>query len=176
VTFSGRRGLTVTALACAAGAAMVLLAATRSWQDVLTHQVSPLPARTEHRSGTEIAPWLPALGVVALAGAGALFATKGATRLVVGALLALSGAGIAAAALMTLDDGVKVGWPVLCALGGLVVLVAGVTTIRAGRSWPAMGAKYDRPVAKPAPKRATSQAELWDALDRGEDPTTHDRP
>jgi hypothetical protein len=176
VTLSGRRGLTVTALACAAGAAVVLLAATRGWQDVLTHQVSPLPPRTTHRTGAEIAPWLPALGVVALAGAGALFATKSVARLVVGALLAVSGAGIAAAALMTLDDRVTLWWPVLCAAGGVVVLTAGVATVQAGRSWPGMAAKYERPEAKPTPKRATSQAEFWDALDRGEDPTTHDRP
>jgi hypothetical protein len=34
-----------------------------------------------------------------------------------------------------------------------------------------MGARYDRPPAKPERKPVT-QAELWDALDRGEDPTT----
>ncbi|GAA2342494.1 Trp biosynthesis-associated membrane protein [Dactylosporangium salmoneum] len=175
---SGRRGLATTAVACAVGAGLVLLAATRGWQDLLTAQPAPLPPVTEHRTGAEIAPWLPALGVVALAGAGALFATRAAARMVVGVLLILSGAGIAVAALVTLDDHVKVAWPLLCALGGLLVLVAGVITTRKGRSWPGMGARYERPAAPAEVKRdrPASQAELWDALDRGEDPTKEDRP
>ncbi|MGI5237239.1 Trp biosynthesis-associated membrane protein [Dactylosporangium sp. CA-139066] len=175
---SPRRALALTALVCAVGAALVLVAATRDWQDVVTVQPAPLPPITKHRSGTDIAPWLTALGVVALAGAGALFATRAAARLVVGALLVLSGAGVAVAALVTLDDHVKVAWPLLCVVGGLAVLAAGVVTVRSGRAWPAMGARYERPAA-PAerkPDRPASQAELWDALDRGEDPTTHDRP
>lgn len=174
---SGRRGLATTAVVCAAGAGLVLLAATRGWQDVLVHQPAPLPAKTTHRSGAEIAPWLPALGVVALAGAGALFATRSALRLAVGVLLALAGAGITVAALVALGDGVRLVWPLLCALGGLAVLAAGLVTVREGRSWPAMGARYDRPAApRTRPDRPASQAELWDALDRGEDPTTRDGP
>jgi hypothetical protein len=174
-----RRALIRTALVCAVGAAIVLWAATRDWQDVVTVQPAPLPAITRHRSGTEIAPWLTALGAVALAGAGALFATRAAARLVVGALLVVCGAGVAVAALVTLDDRVKVAWPLLCVAGGLAVLAAGVTTVRSGRAWPAMGARYERPAAPAAerkPDRPASQAELWDALDRGEDPTTRDHP
>ncbi|GGM43551.1 Trp biosynthesis-associated membrane protein [Dactylosporangium sucinum] len=174
----GRRGLTVVALACGAAAAVVLLAATRGWQEVVTERVAPLPPATTHRTGTDLAPWLPALGAVALAGAGALLATRGAARLVVGGLLSVAGAGIAAAALLTLGDGVTVAWPVLSALAGIVVAAAGVATVRSGRTWPAMGARYERPkrpdAPDGAPRRPASQAELWDALDRGEDPTTRD--
>ncbi|WP_432829262.1 Trp biosynthesis-associated membrane protein [Dactylosporangium sp. CA-092794] len=172
MNLSGRRGLAITAVACAAGAALVLIAATRSWQDVVTARPAPLAPTVEHRTGADIAPWLPALGVVALAGAGALFATRAAARLVVGILLLLSGAGVVVAALLTLGDGAGVAWPLLCVLGGLLVLGAGAVTVRAGRSWPGMGARYERPAA-PAkrPDRPVSQAELWDALDRGEDPT-----
>ncbi|MET7393261.1 Trp biosynthesis-associated membrane protein [Dactylosporangium sp. NPDC005572] len=174
----GRRGLTVTALACAAGAALVLLAATRGWQEIVTERVAPLPPETVRRTGTDLAPWLPALGAVALAGAGALLATRGAARLVVGGLLTVAGAGTVVAALLTLGDGVTVAWPVLSALGGLVVAAAGVVTVRFGRSWPAMGARYERPerprTPDGEPRRPASQAELWDALDRGEDPTTRD--
>jgi hypothetical protein len=176
VRFEGRRGLTTTAVACAVGAAVVLLAATRGWQTVVTAQPSPLPPITEHRTGAAIAPWLPALGVVALAGAGALFATRAAARLVVGAVLILAGAGEVVAALATIGDGVALAWPLLCALGGLLVLGAGVVTVRVGRSWPGMSARYERPSAPAAPRKKTSQAELWDALDRGEDPTEDDRP
>ncbi|GAA3451214.1 Trp biosynthesis-associated membrane protein [Dactylosporangium matsuzakiense] len=169
---NGRRGLTTTAAACAVAAALVLLAATRSWQDLVTAQPAPLPPMTEHRTGTDIAPWLPALAVVALAGAGALFATRAAARLVVGVLLVLAGLGTAVASLVTLDDHVKVAWPLLATLGGLIVLAAGVVTIRAGRSWPGMSARYERPTQR---KATVSQHDLWDALDRGEDPTEGDR-
>jgi hypothetical protein len=173
----GRPGLAVTAVACAAGAGLILLAATRGWQDLVTVRPAPLPPVAEHRTGAQLAPWLPALGVVALAGAGALFATRAAARQVVGGLLVMSGAGVVVAALLTLDDDVRLAWPLLCALGGLVVLAAGVVTVRAGRSWPGMGARYERPSApERRPDRPASQAELWDALDRGEDPTTGDRP
>jgi hypothetical protein len=179
MNLTGRRGLTVTAVACALAAAVVLLAATRGWQEVILHQVAPLPPRTTHRTGTDLAPWLPALGAVALAGAGALFATRGVARAVVGVLLALSGAGTAVAALVTLDDRVTVVWPLLCTVAAAVITAAGVVTVRFGRSWPGMGARYDRPAPAPAgatgtPTRPASQAELWDALDRGEDPTTRD--
>jgi uncharacterized membrane protein (TIGR02234 family) len=53
-----------------------------------------------------------------------------------------------------------------------------VVTVRSGRSWPGMSARYDRPATTPEkkPDRPASQAELWDALDRGEDPTKDDRP
>jgi hypothetical protein len=176
VNLTGRRGLTVTAAACALGAALVLLAATRGWQTVHTLQPAPLPPVVRHRTGAELAPWLPALGVVALAGAGALFATRAAARLVVGALLIAAGAGIAVASLLSLGDHVTAAWPLLCVLGGVVVHGAGLVTARAGRSWPGMSARYERPAAPAAaPKKPASRAELWDALDRGEDPTSGDR-
>lgn len=171
MNLSGRRGLATTAVACAVGAALVLLAATRSWQSLETIQPAPLPPLKVERTGTEIAPWLPALGIVALAGAGALLATRAAARLAVGILLVVAGAGVTVASLVTLDDDVRVAWPLLCALGGLVVLAAGVVTVRVGRSWPGMGSRYEAPA-----RRRPGQTDLWDALDRGEDPTTGDRP
>ncbi|MFI5915036.1 Trp biosynthesis-associated membrane protein [Dactylosporangium sp. NPDC051541] len=176
MTFQGRRGLTTVAVACAVAAAVVLLAATRSWQDLVTAQPAPLPPVTEHRTGTDVAPWLPALGVVALAGAGALFATRAAARLAVGVLLVLAGLGTAVASLVTLDDHVNAGWPLLSTLGGLIIVAAGAVTIRTGRSWPGMSARYERPSQAVPPKATASQTELWDALDRGEDPTEGHRP
>jgi hypothetical protein len=51
-------------------------------------------------------------------------------------------------------------------LAGLAVAAVGVVALRRGRSWPSMGARYERP----APK-ATNDHDLWTALERGEDPT-----
>ncbi|WP_433049314.1 Trp biosynthesis-associated membrane protein [Dactylosporangium sp. CS-033363] len=163
---------------------MVLLAATRSWQALSVAQPAPLPPLHTDRTGTELAPWLPALAVVALAGAGALFATRAVARLVVGVLLLVAGAGIVIASLATLGDDVRLVWPLVCVPLGLVVLAAGFVTVRVGRSWPGMGARYERPSvavsespAAPARDRKRDpDTELWDALDRGEDPTDDDRP
>ncbi len=163
----GRRGLTVTTLATAVASAVVLFAATRDWDAVMTHQVSPLPPMTDYRTGTELSPWLPALGAVGLAGAGALLATRGRLRTVVGGLLALTGIGIIGAVVETLQHRIDVGWPVLTIVAAAVVTAAGALTIRYSDTWPEMGARYERPV-----KGARApQTELWDALDRGEDPT-----
>ena len=51
---------------------------------------------------------------------------------------------------------------------------AGVTA--RGRRWPAMGARYERSATadRPAPAgadRPRAPAEIWDAIDRGTDPT-----
>lgn len=167
---TGRRGLTVTALATAVASAVVLFAATRDWDAIMTHQVSPLPPTTEYRTGTDMSPWLPALGAVGLAGAGALLATRGRLRTVVGGLLALSGLGIVGAVIETLQHRIDAGWPALTIVAAVVVVVAGAVTVRDSGTWPEMGARYERPQAGTGTAKAP-QTELWDALDRGEDPT-----
>ncbi|HEY9388223.1 MAG TPA: Trp biosynthesis-associated membrane protein [Mycobacteriales bacterium] len=67
-------------------------------------------------------------------------------------------------------------WPVLTALGGLGLVAAGVLSLWRGRRWPGMSSRYDAPAGRsPAPADAAtgvrSDAELWDALDNGRDPT-----
>lgn len=167
---AGRRGLTVTTVATALASAVVLFAATRHWDAVMTHQVSPLPPTTEYRTGTDMSPWLPALGAVGLAGAGALLATRGRLRTIVGGLLALAGIGVTGAVIEALQHGIGAGWPVLTIVAALVVVVAGGVTIRYSDTWPEMGARYERPQSGATSAKAP-QTQLWDALDRGEDPT-----
>jgi hypothetical protein len=164
--------LAITVLACAVASALAILAASRVWSEVLTHRVDPLPPMTTRRTGSSFAPWLSPLGVVGLASAGALLATRGPARRVVGVLMAVVGAAIAVAALLPLGSGARPLWPVVAAVAGAVVVAAGVATVGAAGSWPAMGARYDRPgQPPPAERKSATQAEMWDALDRGEDPT-----
>jgi hypothetical protein len=167
---TGRRGLTVTVLATAIASAVVLFAASRHWDSIMTHQVSPLPPTTDHRTGSQLSPWLPALGAVGLAGAGALLATGGRLRTVVGGLLALAGIGVIGAVIEALRHGIGVGWPVLTLVAAAVVAAAGALTIRYSDTWPQMSARYERPQAGATTAKAP-QTQLWDALDRGEDPT-----
>jgi uncharacterized membrane protein (TIGR02234 family) len=82
-------------------------------------------------------------------------------------------------------------WPWLAVLGGLLVAAGGAFTVVRGRSWPAMSARYEAPrgrgsdgaaarpastageagQARPASSNPRALATMWDALDRGDDPT-----
>lgn len=179
VTPPGRK-LGVTVLTCAAGAGLALYAITRTWAVEVTTRPG-LPELRTARTGTDVAPWVIGLALVALAGAGALVATRGTARRVLGVLLALAGAGVTAGAVVG-RAGLEVGsagaggtlWPVVCVLGGLLVVAGGWQAARHGHEWPGMGARYERrPQAAPPTdddQRADTRA-VWDALDRGDDPT-----
>jgi uncharacterized membrane protein (TIGR02234 family) len=70
-------------------------------------------------------------------------------------------------------------WPLLAVLAGLLGIGAGVLAVVRGRTWPAMGRRYERagaPAAAPAASRRPETDEdraqaAWKALDRGDDPT-----
>jgi hypothetical protein len=121
------------------------------------------------KTGAALLPWLPALALVALAGAGAVLATRGLLRTAVGVLLLVCGLGLAVGALSQLGSGAAAGWVLAAALGGLAVAAAGVLTVARGRAWPGMAARYERPVPAAGPPKTGAQ--FWDALDRGDDPT-----
>jgi LPXTG-motif cell wall-anchored protein len=152
------RDRTVAVAACVVGAGLALT-------EVMSARPAPLPPVHELKTGSALAPWLPALGLVALAGAGALLATRGLVRAAVGVLLLFCGFGLIAGAAGHLPGG----WPVATALGGLLVAGAGGLTLVRGRRWPALGTRYERPAG--AARSPQTDAELWDALDRGDDPT-----
>ena len=182
-----RRGLTTAVLLCLAGAFVVLVAAGRTWASVDVPAGPLADARTDVHTGTDLSPGLSALGLVGLAGVVALAATRRTGRTLVGLVLLLTGAGVVAAVLSVLDDmrweelpdqpgdgllDITL-WPAVTGLGGVLLLSAGVLTVARGRSWPALGQRYDAPAgaaATPVP-RAPTDTGLWEALDRGEDPT-----
>jgi Tryptophan-associated transmembrane protein (Trp_oprn_chp) len=167
------RLLAYAVILCVAGAGLALFAATRTWLVEVTPRPAPLPELRAPRTGGDLVPWLPGLAVVGLAGGGALLATRGAVRRGVGGLLAVAGLGIAGGAAAALSDATARGWPVLCVLGGVMLMVAGIAAVVRGREWPALGARYDRRAAPPPATRAgtADTVAAWEALDRGEDPT-----
>lgn len=175
----GRR-LAQAVLLCLAGAGLALWAVTRVWSKSVTARTGLTDLRADH-PGTDAAPLVLGLALVGLAGAGALLATRGALRRVLGVLIILAGAGVAVAAVagrVGLDVGAAGAgatvWPVACVLGGLLVVAGGWSTVRHGHEWPAMGARYERGAAAPAPATGTGPVDArsaWDALDRGDDPT-----
>ncbi|MFJ9456190.1 TIGR02234 family membrane protein [Kitasatospora sp. NPDC101447] len=184
-----RRTLGVMLLLTVLSAVLVLTAAGRTWAEgrAGTLDVAVTGGRISELPG--------GLALVGLAAAVAVFAVRGAGRLAVGALTLFAGIGAAAASVAGAGDtaaldaeaarklaltgsaatGVShTAWPWVALVGGVLLALAGLLTLRYGRGWPAMGSRYEAPTGK-APARTAAKAEtpgdLWKALDRGEDPT-----
>jgi len=169
---------------CLMGAGLAIYAATRTWSLLVVGRPG-LPDLRTASSGADRAPWLVGLALVALAGAGALLATRGVPRRVLGGLLAGAGAGVVAGAVAAragLDPG-RAGpgatfWPVVCGLGGAAILAAGLAAAGQGHRWPVMSSRYERPAAP------TGQADLGGGSGplatagrgRGEGPDRADEP
>jgi hypothetical protein len=141
--------------ALAAGAALALYAATRTWSVQLTERPGLSDLRSE-RTGAAEMPWLVALALVALAGAGALLATRGVVRRGLGVLLVAAGAALTVCAVIVragLDPGAAGAgatvWPAACVVGGGLVVLGGLGAARHGREWPTMGSRYERRAVPP---------------------------
>ncbi|WP_329278234.1 TIGR02234 family membrane protein [Streptomyces sp. NBC_01451] len=192
---AGRLSLAVALLAGALGAAVALLATRQRWSEGTTTVAGgdfPLTA-----SGSDVTGVPAALAIVGLAALVAVFAVRRSGRLLVAALLALSGAGTVAAAVLGASDSSALdekaaratgdtaatvstlshtAWPYAAAVGGALILLAGLLALRYGRLWPAMSGRYERGgAARPRPRARAADPdrpeEIWKALDRGEDPT-----
>ncbi|XVU27447.1 Trp biosynthesis-associated membrane protein [Actinoplanes sp. CA-054009] len=177
-----RRSYLLSLVACLAGAGIAAYGATRTWSLDVAHRPGMSDVRTP-QTGADLEPWLIGLALVALAGTGALLATHGWVRRGLGVLLTLAGLGVIVGALvgrLGLDVG-EAGsgatfWPIACALGGAIIAAGGLTAARQGHLWPRMSARYDRkpsPSARRPPEQAAVDSRAaWDALDRGDDPTS----
>lgn len=171
-----RPGPARPAVLCLAGAALVLLAAGRTWATGRLVPPPPLPPAVHAVHGADYLPALRGLGLLALAGVGGLLAARGRVRSAVGAVLAVAGGSIAVRCLLLLGAGSTgrpspgAAWPIVAAAGGAAVLAAGGWVAVRGRTWSGLPARYER--AAPADEAAAGGAPAtWDALDRGEDPT-----
>ncbi|GAA3490001.1 MULTISPECIES: TIGR02234 family membrane protein [Streptomyces] len=194
---TGRRSLAAALLLGALGSTVVLIASGQTWRSG-TATVAGIGAKTLEADGQAVTGVPAALAIVALAALVAVFAVRRAGRVLVSALLALSGAGAVAASLLgagdraaldeqaaklsgdaaaTVSGLTQTGWPYVTAFGGLLILAAGLLALRFGGKWPGMGGRYEReggPRGRTAARRPADPErpeELWKALDRGEDPT-----
>ncbi|MGV9305150.1 MULTISPECIES: Trp biosynthesis-associated membrane protein [unclassified Nonomuraea] len=180
-----KRELTLWLLLCAAGAGLSLLAAGRVWTTVTYGAGAPVEL-----TGGELAPAAQPLALAGLAAVVALFATRGVWRRVVGAVLALCGLGVALSAWVATagsaalelaarrnpvgaatQDAVAIAhtaWPYVAVAGGVLLCAGGVLAVLRATGWAGMSARYDRPGPAAGPRDDRS---LWEAIDRGDDPT-----
>jgi uncharacterized membrane protein (TIGR02234 family) len=184
----------LAALLAAVGSGVILVTVGRGWAhgDV----TSPITFRVT-ATGSQLTGVPYGLGLAGLAGALALFAVRRIGRYLVGAVLALAGAGTVYAvadrlsslheALRTQAGSQGLGsnaafvdvdntlWPYLTILGGVLLCLGGVYTLARGRSWSGLGNRYEAPAAaraaKPAPTGDVTARDLGDAQGRGSDLT-----
>lgn len=186
---TGGRELLVTAVVCALGAALVLLASGRGWAAASVTLPPPLPSRYVTLTGGDLAPAVNGLGLAGLAGLAGVIATRGVARVVVGVLIVAIGAGVVASSIGATAHGrvlTELGnrvsltgagthiqttsWWLAAVAGGVLLAAAGAYTIVRGRRWPGMSSRYEAPgtaMRRPEP----TAGNLWDSLDSGADPT-----
>jgi uncharacterized membrane protein (TIGR02234 family) len=173
------RGLKAALAGCLLSAALLLFGAGRAWAKVA------YPDRPRTVTGHDLVGSLTTWGLIALAGVVAVAATRRWGRILVGATLVASGT---TAAALTADAIREVEirvleldvlrrltvtptaldltvWPYITLAGGALLAATGVLVAARGPSWAGLSTKYD------APSRPPTEGDLWDAMDRGEDPT-----
>jgi uncharacterized membrane protein (TIGR02234 family) len=174
-----------------AGATLAAVAGARDWARA-SGSAAGVDV-TGVAKGSESAPLVVALGLVALAAWGVVLVVRTRARQVVSVAGALAAAGVVAATALSFgraqDDAVRAvlakgaagdafttgltGWYYAAAVGGVLTLAAFVVAVLAAPRWPAMGSKYDAPATRAAAEgaRPATEQEMWRALDDGRDPT-----
>ncbi len=184
------------------GALGVTVGVTKPWVRA-TAQVPGLPTIDASVTGAGLAPLAGALGVVVLAGFGAVIATRGWARRAVGILIMAAAAVVLVTAIHppgatgALEDGLSakgwssgayatttVAWRWISLAGAVISLAAGAAISRYASRWATMGQEYDAPTRSgssttgpdtPAVELAElSEADVWREIDQGRDPTRRD--
>ncbi|MFI7482727.1 Trp biosynthesis-associated membrane protein [Kocuria sp. M1R5S2] len=187
---ASRRSTVVLTTLAAALAVFACSAATWVTATVRT----TLEPVTVEVAGSEAAPAVTALGLVAAAGALATAVSGRVLRAAVSAVVVLAGGGAAAASVAVAVDpagaargavGESTGminaggqfavtaWPWVAAAAAVLVVLCGVRALVAGRSW-TTARRYERTGTESspgAPARRGDEIDSWDALTEGRDPT-----
>ncbi|MFL6117327.1 MAG: Trp biosynthesis-associated membrane protein [Catenulispora sp.] len=186
-----RRELGAGVLIALLGGVIAWVAAGRVWA---TGTAGEAPSTLQvSATGNDLSAAVTALALTALAGALALLATRRLARRLVGVLLVAVGIGVAVNAFgargaghaahilgeKAASKGFASGsvpahtasWWLLAAVGGMLIVLAGAAAIARGAAWPGMSARYENAAPTSAPAVSETPKDIWDALDRGEDPT-----
>ena len=186
----GELGVAVAAVIC--GGSLAVLGAGRAWVRGSAAAGPGLPLIELAPTGRELAPGVVALALVALAGVLALVATRGLGRILVGVVVAVAGIGLAVLAATAKDETAALvqasaalgtttpeitgvagtPWPLITAAAGALVSTGGALIILRGSRWAGLGQRFETATGAPVPAEPGPQERhLWDAQNRGEDPT-----
>lgn len=172
---------------------LAFLALSRTWQHARV-VADGLPSDTVEVTGTAAFPAAAALALVVLTSGLAILAAGRRTRQGVGVLVVVVAVG---ALVMLLVGGDSLGsafrdavekspsftggnapsqvhstlWRVVAVTAFLLAAVLGAAAARLGARWPTMSGRYDAPGARTQVTDPDDPADLWKALDRGDDPT-----
>lgn len=193
------RGYAAAVVVGLLSAGIVAFAVARPW--VRAHAVVPRVATIDTSiSGGDLVPLAGALGFVLLAAFGAVIATRGMARRIVGGAIVVASILVLASALRPGGSQAAVQaalsakgwaggsysapatlWRLLTGIAALGCTVSGLAVAAVGHRWPTMGARYDGASARasadaqaavPADQSAQpTDAEIWREIDRGIDPT-----
>src|SRR3954447_6039775 len=160
-----------TVLLGVGGAALATVGATQPWAEATIRSPG---VRTVTASGTDVAPAVLALALVALACWGTVLVLRRRGRRVVAVLGALAAGAAAVTSLASAGNGPEVAsrligggagststspWPYVTAVACLVAATAFVVACLHAGSWPEMSSRYDAPGSNPErPERATGDA------------------
>lgn len=180
-----RREYLLTLGLLAVGGVLGLVARSQTWGSA--EVASSFNATSITVTGGDLAPLVSGAPLVALAAIVLVPAVRTVGRRIAGCVLAALGAAMMLNVLVVSTDltdqvyrwiirtpeiGEQVGpvttapsWPVLAVAGALCMVAAGVLVLLHGPRWPSMGRRYERPASN-------QPVQAWDALDRGDDPTT----
>lgn len=168
---NGHRPLAFALLLDVLGAGGALLSSIQTWQRLSAAREGPFPDAKVALSGRDVDSAITALALVALAGVVAVLATRGRWRRLVGAVVAVAGAGLVTRAVVSVgavdndraisfitakrqtvtvlpQTAVRIdvigAWAALSILCGLLVFAAGTVIAVRGGHWQGMSARYVR--------------------------------
>jgi len=183
-----RRTYALTVVVGLAASALTAVAGSRTWA---TGHASAAGMRVSATvPGSQAAPLVAALALVALAGWGVVLVTRRRIRRAVAVVGLLASLGAVAAAVHGLttvggdvmsalsDQGAgggalssqTTGWPFFALAMSLVAAGTFAVAVLRVHGWPEMGSKYDAPTARP--DASDREPDMWRALDEGKDPTS----
>lgn len=162
-----KRPLWIALAALPLAAAALWSASALAWGGRLKPRPGTDVAVAVDVTGSEVAPALVPLALLALAGVAGLLALAGLWRRLLGPVLLAAGvypvwAGLGAPA--------PTWGSVLAVAGGALLGAAGVVVAVAGHRMPRMGSRYSAPAGG-----RKAQPDLWQSLDDGDDPTDAER-
>lgn len=180
---SATREYLIVLVVIAASSAIAWWATSATWaigeQAMLGDSSGQYAEAVTQRSlgASALAPLAAAMPIVGFAGLAGVIGSRRLVRRIVGAIVVAAGValvwtGIATTMRLAVGDtipsaGVIVSvspiYPIITALAGLALAIAGLLVVLRGRAWPTLGSNYERSTDRPA--------DAWRAMDEGLDPT-----